>query len=140
MCPGRAWWHKAKPRTTARTSICIEFIQQNREKLVLKPNDDYSDQHSFFGWEMDDAAWERALKQALRRPYVVQEKVDPVRAVFPVYQLRQPGVPRDAGGRASARISRQSAGMLELDLDRRQFVQLHGRASADLHPRRQKLR
>jgi hypothetical protein len=62
-----------------------EFILQNREKLVLKPNDDYSDQHSFFGWEMDDAAWERALKQAMRRPYVVQEKVDPVRAVFPVY-------------------------------------------------------
>ena len=34
---------------------------------------------------MDDAAWDRALKQAMRRPYVVQEKVDPVRAVFPVY-------------------------------------------------------
>jgi hypothetical protein len=42
---------------------------------VLKPNDDYSDQHSFFGWEMDEAAWDRALKQAMRSPYVVQEKV-----------------------------------------------------------------
>ncbi len=61
-----------------------EFILQNREKLVLKPNDDYSDQHSFFGWEMDETAWDRALKQAMRTPYVVQEKVDPVRAVFPM--------------------------------------------------------
>jgi hypothetical protein len=74
-----------KTTKDGKTIDLIEFIQQNRDKLVLKPNDDYSDQHSFFGWEMDDAAWERALKQATRRPYVVQEKVDPVRAVFPVY-------------------------------------------------------
>jgi hypothetical protein len=61
-----------------------EYILQNREKLVLKPNDDYSDQHTFFGWEMTDVAWERALKQATRFPYVVQERVEPVRAVFPL--------------------------------------------------------
>jgi hypothetical protein len=61
-----------------------EYIQQNREKLVLKPNDDYSDLHTFFGWEIDDAGWERAIKQALRAPYVVQEKVEPVRSLFPL--------------------------------------------------------
>ncbi len=62
----------------------LDFINKHRETLVLKPNDDYSDQHSFFGWEMDDAGWERAIKQALRSPYVVQERVDPVRSVFPM--------------------------------------------------------
>ncbi len=61
-----------------------EFITRNRERLTLKPNDDYSDQHSYFGWEMDDSAWERALKQAMRTPYVVQERVEPVRSVFPL--------------------------------------------------------
>jgi len=61
-----------------------EFISQNRERLALKPNDDYSDQHSYFGWEMDAAAWDRALKQAMRTPYVVQERVEPVRSVFPL--------------------------------------------------------
>lgn len=61
-----------------------EFILQNREKLVLKPNDDYSDQHTFFGWEMNESGWERALKQATRFPYVVQERVNPVRAMFPL--------------------------------------------------------
>jgi len=61
-----------------------EFITQNREKLTLKPNDDYSDLHSYFGWEMDGAEWERALKQAMRSPYVVQERVEPVRSVFPL--------------------------------------------------------
>jgi hypothetical protein len=61
-----------------------EYIVQNREKLALKPNDDYSDQHCYFGWEMDDAQWERALKMAVRLPYVVQERVNPVRSVFPL--------------------------------------------------------
>ena len=61
-----------------------EFITQNRERLALKPNDDYSDLHTYFGWEMDASAWERALKQAMRAPYVVQERVEPVRSVFPL--------------------------------------------------------
>lgn len=61
-----------------------QFILQNRERLALKPNDDYSDQHTYLGWEMDEAAWDRALKQAMRSPYVVQERVDPVRSIFPL--------------------------------------------------------
>jgi hypothetical protein len=61
-----------------------EFLLQNRERFALKPNDDYGDQHSYFGWEMDAAAWERAVKQAMRTPYVAQERVDPARSVFPL--------------------------------------------------------
>ena len=61
-----------------------EFIAQNRERLALKPNDDYSDLHTYRGWELDDAGWERALKQAMRAPYVVQERVEPVLSVFPL--------------------------------------------------------
>jgi uncharacterized circularly permuted ATP-grasp superfamily protein len=61
-----------------------EFLTQNRERLSLKPNDDYSDQHSYFGWEMDAASWDRALKQAMRTPYVAQERVEPARSVFPL--------------------------------------------------------
>src|SRR5262249_21341131 len=73
-------------KTTYReeTIDLSDFILQNREKLVIKPNDDYSDLHTFFGWELDDAAWERALKQAMRAPYVVQEKVELVKSVFPL--------------------------------------------------------
>lgn len=61
-----------------------EFIVQNRERLALKPNDDYSDQHTYFGWEMDAGGWDRAIKQAMRVPYVVQERVEPVRSTFPL--------------------------------------------------------
>ena len=67
-----------------RTIDLPDFITRNRERLTLKPNDDYSDQHTYHGWEMDDSGWERALKQAMRMRYVVQEKVEPVRSVFPL--------------------------------------------------------
>jgi len=61
-----------------------EFLLQNRERFALKPNDDYGDQHTYFGWEMDSAGWERALKQAMRTPYVAQERVESSRAIFPL--------------------------------------------------------
>ncbi len=76
----------ASTKTTydEKTIDLTEFITRNRERLTLKPNDDYSDLHTYEGSEMDDSGWERALKQALRTPYVVQERVKPVRSVFPV--------------------------------------------------------
>jgi hypothetical protein len=63
-----------------------EFILNNRQKLVLRPNDNGTDQSSFRGSEVDQAAWEKALRTALRNPYVAQEAVDPVLDVFPVLQ------------------------------------------------------
>jgi hypothetical protein len=62
----------------------IEYIKQNREKLVLRPNDEYSDMHSFIGYEHDEGSWARAIREALRAPYVVQERVKPARTVFPL--------------------------------------------------------
>jgi hypothetical protein len=67
----------------------VEFIRTNREKLVLKPNDEFSDLASFHGAAMDDARWDRAIATALRYPYVVQEHIAPARAVFPVWQYGQ---------------------------------------------------
>jgi len=63
-----------------------EFILHNRQKLVLRPNDEATDQQSYRGSELDEPAWEKALKTALRNPYVVQEVVEPVVDVFPVLQ------------------------------------------------------
>lgn len=65
-----------------------EFILKNRDRLILKPNDASTEAHSFRGSDTDDAGWERALKQALRTPYVVQEVIPPVRATFPVLQYK----------------------------------------------------
>ena len=77
VTPGKTTYHE-------RPIDLLDFIHQNREKLVLKPNDDYSDQHSFIGSDLDQSAWERAIRQSQRTPYVVQEKVEPARSVFPM--------------------------------------------------------
>ena len=66
-----------------------EFILANREKLVLKPNDDSGDRDSFRGAELDDSSWERALKVASRSSYVVQEVVEPSKALFPMHRNGQ---------------------------------------------------
>jgi hypothetical protein len=62
----------------------LEFIASHRERLALKPNDDSSDQPVFFGSEMDQVSWEKALRQAQRSPYTVQELVEPSRHLFPL--------------------------------------------------------
>ena len=62
----------------------IQYIKQNREKLVLRPNDEYSDLHSYIGYEHDEGSWSRAIREAERSPYVVQESVKPARTVFPL--------------------------------------------------------
>jgi hypothetical protein len=72
-----------------RTIDLPDFISRNRAKLALKPNDDNSDQHTYLGWEMDDSGWDRALKQAIRTPYVVQERVEPVLTKFPLLSFGQ---------------------------------------------------
>lgn len=63
-----------------------DFILKNRARLVLRPNDDSVDQHAFLGAESDELGWEKALKTALRSPYVVQENVEPVFETFPLLQ------------------------------------------------------
>lgn len=63
-----------------------DFVMKHRTKLVLRPNDETSDHSSFRGAELDEVGWEKALRQAMRSPYVVQEVADPARAVFPLMQ------------------------------------------------------
>ena len=77
---------EAKTKYHNRTVNLPDFILHNRNKLVLRPNDEGADQQSFRGSEVDEAGWEKALRSALRNPYVVQEAMDPVVDVFPVLQ------------------------------------------------------
>lgn len=65
----------------------IDHIVQNRERMVLLPNDDSGDQQTFEGAALNDAAWERAIKTALRSPYVVQETSPAVTGQVPVYHF-----------------------------------------------------
>ncbi|MBI1898446.1 MAG: hypothetical protein HYZ57_17745 [Acidobacteria bacterium] len=60
------------------------FILNHREKLVLRPNEDTGEAPTFEGARMEQPAWERALKTAMRNAYVVQEVIAPATSVFPV--------------------------------------------------------
>jgi hypothetical protein len=64
-----------KTRFGERTIDLIPFIIEQRERLVLKPNDAYGGAGIVLGWEVDGAAWERSVRQALQEPFVVQERV-----------------------------------------------------------------
>jgi len=76
----------AKTTHKGHTVVLPDFVMKHRAKLILKPNDDTPDQHSFRGSETDDIGWEKALRQAMRTPYVVQEVADPAKVVFPLMQ------------------------------------------------------
>jgi hypothetical protein len=66
------------------TEDLVEYVKQHREKLVLRPNDEHTDLQSFSGHEHDEGSWARAIREALRAPYVVQEHVAPARSIFPI--------------------------------------------------------
>jgi uncharacterized circularly permuted ATP-grasp superfamily protein len=61
-----------------------EFVLRNRERLVLKPNDEYGGKGVVLGWTVDRHEWEQTLIGALTTSFVVQEKVAVPREPFPV--------------------------------------------------------
>lgn len=64
------------------------LILRERERFVLKPNDDYGGHGVFLGWESDPQQWRQALKAALEKPYVVQERVVLEKTAIPAYSDR----------------------------------------------------
>jgi uncharacterized circularly permuted ATP-grasp superfamily protein len=65
----------------------LDFIQKTRDRLVLKPNDDYGGHGIHIGWNTDEIAWEEGLRHALANgDYLVQERVPTAREVFPALQ------------------------------------------------------
>ena len=63
----------------------LEVLRNERERLVLKPNDDYGGAGVVLGWETSPEAWEVAIAVALGRPYVVQYRVPVEKLLFPMY-------------------------------------------------------
>ncbi len=62
----------------------LQFIVANRDRLVLKPNDDYGGHGISIGWNTDEISWEEALRSALiNGDYLVQERVPTARETFP---------------------------------------------------------
>ena len=74
-------------RTTYRgeTVDLVDFVQAERERFVLKPNDDYGGKGISFGWESSVSEWDDAISVALSAHYVVQERAPVEKVDIPIY-------------------------------------------------------
>jgi uncharacterized circularly permuted ATP-grasp superfamily protein len=80
------WTRVVAERRTAfhgRPIDLIPFVLDHRERFVLKPNDEYGGKGIVLGWTVDAPTWEAAVRTALAEPFVVQERVNLPREVFP---------------------------------------------------------
>lgn len=77
----------AERRTTykGRSVELVDFVRQNRARLVLKPNDDYGGHGVYLGPQLDQSGWENAIATALSSDYVVQEAVVLSPEPFPIF-------------------------------------------------------
>jgi len=72
------------PWTRKLTRETQDDAMARRERLVLKPNDEYGGKGVVLGWTIDQHEWEQSFLAALASSYVVQERVDVPRYPFPV--------------------------------------------------------
>ncbi len=83
------WTRVMEPRKTVFDSDEIDLIpwaSQNKDQLVLKPNDDYGGKGIVLGWTVDQRAWDDAIQTALGSPHVVQRKVKVPYEAYPGFE------------------------------------------------------
>ncbi len=72
------WTRVVEERRTTidgRDIDLVPWIGDEKDQLVLKPNDDYGGTGIVLGWEVDSATWEIAVTRALTEPYIVQRRI-----------------------------------------------------------------
>ena len=81
------WTRKVREGHTTRGGRIVDLadhVLRDRERLVLKPNDEYGGKGVVLGWTVDAHEWEQAFLAALTSSYVVQQRIDVPREPFPV--------------------------------------------------------
>jgi hypothetical protein len=82
------WTRRVRPDTTewrGREVDLLELIGGERERWVLKPNDDFGGRGVVLGWESSERAFRQALDEARHSPMIVQERVDPITMSAPTF-------------------------------------------------------
>lgn len=72
------WTRVVEERHTTHSGDDVDllpFIADNKDQLVLKPNDEYGGKGIVLGWEVDDATWLKSIQTALSEPYIVQQRI-----------------------------------------------------------------
>ncbi len=80
------WTRRVMEMKTTRNGAeidLLEHLRENRDHLVLKPNDDYGGHGIYIGWEANEGEWDAAIQSALGGDYLVQERVVTSRELFP---------------------------------------------------------
>ena len=80
------WTRVVEERATLYDGARIDLLPwmaRHRDRLVLKPNDDYGGAGIVLGWEVDDQAWDAAIHKAIAEPFIVQERIPLPSESFP---------------------------------------------------------
>ena len=80
------WTRRVEERRTTHDGRAVDllpYISENRETLVLKPNDEYGGKGILLGWETDQAVWDSTIRAALNDPHIVQERIPLPTEPFP---------------------------------------------------------
>ncbi len=82
--PWTRMFRKEKTKYYDEEIDLADWTRNNRDKLALKPNDDYGGHGIYIGWVSSEAEWEEAMKIALADgDYLVQERVKTAKQDFP---------------------------------------------------------
>ena len=80
------WTRVVAERSTqfeGRKIDLLPWMEDNREQLVLKPNDDYGGRGIVLGWTVDARKWSESIKDAVDEPFIVQQRVEIPEEPFP---------------------------------------------------------
>jgi uncharacterized circularly permuted ATP-grasp superfamily protein len=65
----------------------LPYLRNHRNRMVIKPNDEYGGSGVTLGWETSESAWDATIERAIgggHGTWVAQEKIEVRRDVFPV--------------------------------------------------------
>ena len=82
------WTRFVEPGSTTydgRDVDLLPFVLAERDRLVLKPNDEYGGKGISIGWETDAETWAAAVRAACEDPFVVQERVHIAYEEYPAW-------------------------------------------------------
>src|SRR5687768_14915644 len=80
------WTRRVEERSTVHQGHAVDllpYISANREKFVLKPNDEYGGKGILLGWETEQGLWDSTIRAALNDPHIVQERIPLPKEPFP---------------------------------------------------------
>jgi len=83
------WTRRVAERFTVHAGKRVDmlpFITQTKDNFVLKPSDEYGGKGIVLGWTVDQSTWETAIKDALKTPTIVQERVSVPSEPYPGYR------------------------------------------------------